>query len=110
MMSRTVRIELKIKEVATLVHANCSQTVDEVIAAAVVGITYGTCHKILSDDLNMFHVIQYSIPFILMQNQCDDSMSTCSDLFNSADKVGMFLNQIITEDKTLCFLHDPQQK
>jgi hypothetical protein len=44
---RTVRTELKIQEVATLVCANRSQTVDE-IAAAVAGISHGTCHKILS--------------------------------------------------------------
>jgi hypothetical protein len=42
---RTVRIELKIQEVAMLVRANRSQTVDEV---AATGINHGTCHKILS--------------------------------------------------------------
>jgi hypothetical protein len=70
------------------------------IYMAVAGISYGTCHNILSDDLNMSHVTQYSIPYILMQDQCDESMSTCDDLLNSADKVGMFLNQIITGDRT----------
>jgi hypothetical protein len=48
---RTVRTELKVQEVATLVHDNRSQIVDEVKAAA--GISHGTCHRILSDDLNM---------------------------------------------------------
>jgi hypothetical protein len=48
----TVRTELKIQEVATLVHANCSQMVDEITAAAA-GISHGTCHRILSDYLNM---------------------------------------------------------
>jgi hypothetical protein len=43
---RTVRIELKMQEVAMLVHANRSQTVDE-IAAAAAGISHGSCHKIL---------------------------------------------------------------
>jgi hypothetical protein len=37
------------------VNANRSQTVDEVTAAAA-GISLTTCHKILSDDLNMPHV------------------------------------------------------
>jgi predicted transcriptional regulator len=48
---RTVRTELKIQEVATLARANCSQTVDEIAEEA--GISHDTCHKILSDDLNM---------------------------------------------------------
>jgi hypothetical protein len=42
---RTVRSELKIQEVATLVRANRSQTVDEIAAAAAAGISRGTCHN-----------------------------------------------------------------
>jgi hypothetical protein len=41
---RAVRNKLKIQEVATLVRANRSQTIDEIAAA---GISHGTCHKIL---------------------------------------------------------------
>jgi hypothetical protein len=40
---RMARTELKIQEETTLVHANHSQMVDEVKAAA--GISHGTCHK-----------------------------------------------------------------
>jgi hypothetical protein len=61
---KTVRTELEIQEVTTMVHANRSQTVDE-IAAAAVGISQGTCHKILSDDLNMSCVTQHSAPSVL---------------------------------------------
>jgi hypothetical protein len=49
---RTVRIELMIQEVTSLMHANCSQTIHEITAAAA-GISCGTCHKIPSDDLHM---------------------------------------------------------
>jgi hypothetical protein len=105
---RTVRTELKIQEVATLVRANCFQMVDEITAAA--GISRGTCHKILSDDLNVSHVTQHSVPHILTQDQRDDRISIYGDLFDSADKDGTFLNRIITEDKTWCFLYDPQLK
>jgi hypothetical protein len=37
---RMVRTELKIQEVTTPVHANCSQMVDEIAAAA--GLSHGT--------------------------------------------------------------------
>jgi hypothetical protein len=79
---RTVRTELQIQEVATLVCANRSQTVDEITAAA--GISHGTCHKILSDDLNMSRVTQHSVPRALTQDQHDDRMSICGDLLDSA--------------------------
>jgi hypothetical protein len=65
---RTVRTKLKIQEAATLVCANCSQMVDEIAAAAAAaaaeaeaGISHGTCHKILSDELNMSCVTQHSV-------------------------------------------------
>jgi hypothetical protein len=108
MMSRTVGTELKVQEVATLVRANHFQTVDEIAAAA--GISHGTCHKIISDDLNMSRVTQHRVSRILTQDERDDCMSICGDLNDSADKDGMFLNQIITGDETWRFLYDPQLK
>jgi hypothetical protein len=91
------------------VHAIRSQTVDEIASAA--GISHATCHRILSDGLNMSGVTQHSVPRVPAQDQCDDRMSICSDLINSADKDGMFLNRIVTGDETLCFyLYDPRLK
>jgi hypothetical protein len=62
---RTVRTEHKIQEVATLVRANRSEQVYEIAAAAAEGIRHGTRNKILSDDLNMSHVTQRSVPRVL---------------------------------------------
>ena len=62
---QTDRTERKIEEVAMLVRANRSQTVDDL--AAAVGVSHGTCFKILTDDLNMSRVTQHSVPRILRQ-------------------------------------------
>jgi histone-lysine N-methyltransferase SETMAR len=105
---RTFRTELNIQEVATLVHASRSKTVDEIAAAA--GISHGTCHIILSDGLNMSRVIQHSVPRVLMQDKRYDRMSICGDLIDNADKDGTFLSQIIIGDETWRFLYDPQLK
>jgi hypothetical protein len=109
---RTVRTELKIQKVATLVHANCSQTVVEIAAAAATaeGISHGTHYKILSDELNMSRVTQHSVPQVMTQNQCDDHLSISGELIDSADTDGTFLNRIITGDETCCFLYDLQLK
>jgi hypothetical protein len=46
--------------------------VDEIAAAtAAAELSHGTCHKILSDDLNISRVTQHSVPRILTQVQCD---------------------------------------
>jgi hypothetical protein len=57
---RTVRTELKIQEAAALVRTNSSQTVHEV-AAEAVGISHGSYHKIMSDDLNMSRVLPITV-------------------------------------------------
>jgi hypothetical protein len=99
---RIVRTELKIQEVAMLVRTKHSQMADEIIAAAAAGIYHGTCHQILSDDLNMSFVTQHNVPSVLMQDQCDNHMRNCGDMIDSADKDGTFPNRIITG----CFLYD----
>jgi hypothetical protein len=47
----------------------------------------------LSDDLNVSRVTQHSVPHVLMQDQCDDLMSICGDLINSADQDGTYHNR-----------------
>ncbi|KAJ4436457.1 hypothetical protein ANN_19090 [Periplaneta americana] len=105
---QTIPTERKIQEVATLVRANRSHSVDD--TAATVGVSHGTCYKILSDDLNMYRVTQHSVPRILSQDQRDDRMTICGDFISSADDDPTFLNRIITGDETWCFLYDPQLK
>jgi hypothetical protein len=94
-LPRTVRTESKIQGAATLAHASCSQEEEEVAAVTAAGISHGTCHKILSDNLNMPSVTQHIVSCIPKQDHHDDCMSSCSALIDSDDRGGMFLNQII---------------
>ena len=70
---QAVRTERKIDEVAILVRANCSLSVDDL--AAAVGVSHGACYKILTNDLNILRVTQHSVPFILTQDQRDYRMT-----------------------------------
>jgi len=94
----TVQTERKIEEVAMVVRANRSKLVDDI--AAAVRISHGTCHKILTDDLNMSRVTQHSVQRMLTQDQLEERMTICGDLISSADADGTFLNRIITGDET----------
>ena len=98
------RLELKIR-LKRLVHSNRPKLVDDL--AVAVGVSHGTCYKILTDDLNMSRVTQHSVPHILTQDQRDDRVMICGDLISCADVV---LNRIITGCETWCFLYDLQQK
>ena len=79
-----------------LVRANRSQLVDNL--ASAVGVSHGTCYKILTDDLNMSHVTQHTVQRILLQDQYDDHMMIWGDLI-SADDDPTFLKRIITGHK-----------
>ena len=103
-----IRTERKIEEVAMLVHANRSQSVDDF--AAAVGVSHGTGYKILTDDLNMSRVTEHSVPRILTKDQRDDRVAICGDLISSTVDDPTFIKRIITGDETRCFLYDPQLK
>jgi hypothetical protein len=90
---RTFRTELKIQEFSTFMRANRSHVVDKVTVTA--GISYDSCHEILSDDLNISDITQNSVPPVMTQDQREDRMSTCGNLIDSADNDGIFLNRII---------------
>jgi hypothetical protein len=74
-----------------LAHANCSQMVDQV-AAVAAGISHGTCHKILSDELKMSCYPAHCSTCSEAKDQCANHMSSYSDLTDSVDKDGTFLN------------------
>lgn len=95
-------------EIAMLVCANRSQMVDEVTATG--GISHGTCNKILSNDLNIFRVTQHSVPFVLMQEQCNNRESNSRHQIDNSDNDGIYLNWVRKGDKTRSFLYDPQMK
>jgi hypothetical protein len=56
---QTVQTECKIQKVA-MVCANCSQLANDL--AAAIGVSHGTCYKILTDDLNISSVTQHTVP------------------------------------------------
>ena len=99
---QTVRTECKVEEHAKLVHANGSQLVDNL--AAAVGVSHGTRYKILTDDLNMSHVTQHSVPHILMQDQCDDRLMICGDLISSAGNDPTFLTILEAKHSVSCMI------
>jgi Transposase. len=60
-------------------------------------------YKYLTDDLNVPRVTQHNVLRIPSQDQR-------GDLISSVDDDPTFLNRIITEDKTRCFLYNSQLK
>ena len=81
--------------------ANRSQSVNSF--AAAVEVSHDICYKILNDDINMSHVTQHTVPRILSQDQSDDHMIICDDLFSNADDDPTFLNEITGDEHGFSF-------
>ena len=56
-----------IERVRQIIHENRRRTTDEV--SMLVGISHGTCHKILREDLKMRHVTSKFVPRLLSVDQ-----------------------------------------
>lgn len=80
------------------------------VVAQQAGISVGSCHAILTEDLGMHRVCQHIVPRMLTADQAQQRQEVCGDLISSADKDPHFLKKIVTGDETWCFLYDPQHK
>jgi len=83
-------------------------TIDEV--SMLVGISHGTCHKILTEDLKMQHVTSKFVPRLLSVDQKQQQLDFCLDLKENATNNPSFLLNIILGDETWVYIYDPETK
>ncbi|XP_025405831.1 protein GVQW3-like [Sipha flava] len=75
-----------------------------------VGISIGTCHSILSDELGMKRVSAKSMPKLLTKEQMEHRVEVCLDLKNRVSNDSSFIKSIITGDETWVYGYDPETK
>ena len=69
-----------------IIHTDQRLTIREV--AGDVGIAFGMCQKILTEDLQMRHVsVKFCAPHLLTAEQKDNRVSICTDLRERAQKI-----------------------
>ncbi|XP_025421236.1 protein GVQW3-like [Sipha flava] len=83
-------------------------TVREV--ANEVGISIGTCHSILSDELGMKRVSAKLVPKLLTEEQMEHRIEVCLDLKNRVSNDPSFIKSIITGDEIWVYGYDPEIK
>ena len=75
-----------------------------------VGIAFGKCHKILTEELQMRCVSAKFVPRFLMVEQKDDCVSVCTDFCERAQNDPKFMSSVITGDKSRVYGYDPETK
>ena len=91
-----------------IIRADRRLTIREV--AEGVRIAFGTCQKILTEDLRMRRVTAKYVPRLLTAEQKDDRVSVCTDLRDRAQNDPNFMSSVITGDECWVYGYDPETK
>ena len=100
------------EEVMDQVHKkvleNCCLTVQEIVAE--VGISTGSVHSILTEDLNLWRVSAKFVPKLLTEQQKELWKEISEDMLDFANYDPEFIKTIITGDETWVYGYNPETK
>jgi len=104
----TSHTEETVARVQEIIRVDWRLTIREV--AEDVGIAFGMCQKILTEDLQMRHVSAKFVPGLLTAEQKDDRVSICTDLCERAQNDPNFMSSVITGDESWVYRYDLETK
>ena len=79
-------------------------------ACNIVGLSYGTRQRILSDELNMRRIAAKFVSRLLSSDQKEYCISLCTELKEQAENDPNFISNIITGDEFCVFGYDTETK
>jgi len=97
-----------IDSVRQIIREDRRRTIDEV--SMLVGISHGSCHKILTEDFKMQHVASKFVPRLLSVDQKQRRLDVCLDLKENSANDPSFLLTVITGDETWVYAYDLETK
>jgi len=98
----------KTANVREVILADCRQTIHDV--CEIVGLSYGTVQRILSDNLNMRRISARLVPRLLSDDQKILRVSVCKELKQQARDDPNFISNITTGDETWVYGYDLETK
>jgi hypothetical protein len=75
-----------------------------------VGIAFGTCQKIMTEEMQKRRVSAKFVSRLLTAEQRDDRVSICTDLRERAQNDPNFMSLVITSDECWVYGYDPDPK
>jgi hypothetical protein len=94
--------------VRSLILEDRRLTVGEI--ADKVGISTGSAHSILTEDLHMCRVVAKFVPKLLSQEHQQLCLEVARDMLECANGDPEFLKTVITGDETWVYGYDPETK
>ena len=93
-----------VERVRAVIRGNRRLTVQEV--ADEVGISIGSCHQILTENLQMCCISTKFVPCLLTDNQKENRILISQELLANANGNENFLKKIITGDEMWVYGYD----
>jgi len=93
-----------IERVRQIIREDRRRNIDDI--SMLVGISHGTCHKILTEDLKMRRVALKFVPRLLNVDQKQQRLDFCLDLKENAANDPSSLSNVITGDETWVYAYD----
>ena len=97
-----------IDKINTLVRANRRLTVRELTEEC--GISVGSCHHILMEELKMHCVAAKFVPRLMTSDQQAHRVQICQDLLDHSENDKEFLSKIITGDESWFYVMTWKQR
>ena len=97
-----------LEKVCNAINADHRRTIGEI--SEVTGLSWSSCQRMLTEDLNMKCVSAKLVPQLLTQNQKNNCLNVCYDLREQTGNDQQILLKVVTGDETWCYIYDPETK
>jgi len=97
-----------VAQIQELVRQDRRLTIHDI--AEELGIGYGTCQRVLTEELGMHRVAAKFVPRILTADQKQQHINICTELCQLASDDETFLSRVITGDESWIYSYDPETK
>ena len=96
----TCRNDENLGKVRNAINADRRRTIDEI--SEITGLSWSTCQRMLTEDLNMKRVSAKFVPRLLTEDQKSNRLNVCYDLREQVGNNPQILSKVVTGDETWC--------
>jgi len=97
-----------VEQVRAAINQDCRRSIHDLCAE--VGIGYGSCQRILTEQLNMHQTATKFVPRVLTQDQKDSRVAICQEPKETVKNDPTLLLNVITGDESIVYAYDPETK
>jgi len=104
----TSRTDENIARIRELILEDRRRTIDELVDLS--GVSWSSCQRILSEELQMKRVAAKFVPHVLTADQKQSRVDACRELKEHLEIDPDLFSKVITGDESWCYAYDPETK